>query len=166
MGLDKCLMPCVHHYRIMRNSFTALKIFCASAIRPSLSPSEPLVTSDLFISIVLPFPDGLIVEKIQCIGFSDCILSWLNNTFPFFFFFFINECYFTVGFPGGSVVKNSPTNAGDLCSIPGLERSPGEGNSNPLQYSCLGNHTDRGVWWATVQGVTKSRTGQRERDVV
>ena len=124
MGLDKCLMPCIHHYRIIWNSFTALKIFCASAIHPSLSLSEPLVTSDLFISIVLPFPDGPIVEIIQCIGFSDCILSWLNNSFPFFFFS-ITECYFTVGFPGGSVVKNSPTNAGDLCSIPGSERSPG-----------------------------------------
>ena len=161
MGLDKCLLSCVHHYRIIRNGFTALKI-CASAIHPSLSPSEPLVASDLFISIVLPFPDGPIVEIIQCMGFSDCIISWLNNSFPFFF---ITECYFTVGFPGGSV-KNSPANAGDLCSIPGSERSPREGNGNPFQYSCLENHTDRGLWWATVHGVTKSQTRHRERDVV
>ena len=46
-------------------------------------------------------------------------------------------------------VKNLPTNAGDLGSIPGLERSPGEGNGNPLQYSCLENFMDRGAWWAT-----------------
>ena len=50
----------------------------------------------------------------------------------------------TRGFPGGSLVKNLPANAGDLGSIPGLRRCPGEGNSNPLQYSCLGNPMDRG----------------------
>ena len=63
-----------------------------------------------------------------------------------------------MGFPGGSEVKASACNAGDLGSIPGLGRSPGEGNGNPLQYSCLENRMDRGAWWATVQGVAKSRT--------
>ena len=53
------------------------------------------------------------------------------------------------------MVKNSPANAGDASSILGLGRSPGEGNGNPLQYSCLGNPMDRGAWWATVHGVTK-----------
>jgi len=53
------------------------------------------------------------------------------------------------------VVKNPPVNAGDVGSIPGLGRSPGEGNNNPLQYPCLGNPMDRGVWWATVYGVLK-----------
>ena len=57
------------------------------------------------------------------------------------------------------MVKNSPANAGDMGSIPGLGRSCGEGNGNPLQYSCLGNLMDRGAWQATVHGVTKSRTG-------
>ena len=52
----------------------------------------------------------------------------------------------------------SACNAGDPGSIPGLGRSPGEGNGNPLQYSCLENPMDRGAWWATVHGVTKSRT--------
>ena len=56
------------------------------------------------------------------------------------------------------VVKNLPANAGDLGSIPGLGRAPGEGNGNPLQYSCLENPMDRGAWWATVHGVAKSRT--------
>ena len=64
----------------------------------------------------------------------------------------------TMGFPGGSVVKNLPANAGDPGSMPGLGRSPGEGNGNPLQYSCLGNPMDRGAWRATVHGVTKSHT--------
>ena len=53
-------------------------------------------------------------------------------------------------FPGGSEVKVSAWNAGDPGSIPGLGRSPGEGNGNPLQYSCLENPTDGGAWWATV----------------
>ena len=59
------------------------------------------------------------------------------------------------GFPRGSVVKNPPANAGDVGLIPGSGRSPGEGNGNPLQYSCLGNPMDRGAWWATVCGVAK-----------
>ena len=60
-----------------------------------------------------------------------------------------------MGFPGGSVGKESTCNAGNAGSIPGLGRSPGEGNGNPLQYSCLGNPMDRGAWWATVHGVTR-----------
>ena len=63
--------------------------------------------------------------------------------------------YLREGFPGGLVVKNLPANAGDLGSISELGRSPGEGQGNPLQYSCLGNLLDRGAWWATVRGVGK-----------
>ena len=62
------------------------------------------------------------------------------------------------GFPGGSEDKASACNAGDPASISGLGRAPGEGNSNPLQYSCLENPMDRGAWWATVHGVPKSWT--------
>ena len=64
-------------------------------------------------------------------------------------------------FPGSSVVKNLPANAGatgDLGSIPGLERSPGGENGNPLQYSCLEKPMDRGAWQATVHGVAKTQT--------
>ena len=61
-------------------------------------------------------------------------------------------------FPGGSDGKASAYNAGDLGSIPGLERSPGERNGNPLQYSCLENPMDGGAWLATVHGVAKSQT--------
>ena len=63
------------------------------------------------------------------------------------------------GLLGGSVVKNPPANAGaagDAVLIPGSGRSPGEGNGYPFQYSCLENSMDRGPWWATVHGVTKS----------
>ena len=62
------------------------------------------------------------------------------------------------GFPGGSEVKASACNVGDLGSILGSGRSPGEGNGNTLQYSCLENPMDRGAWWATVHRVSKSRT--------
>ena len=60
-----------------------------------------------------------------------------------------------MGFPHSSVSKESACNAGDPGSIPGLERSPGEGNGNPLQYFCLENPVDRGAWQATVHGVTR-----------
>ena len=56
------------------------------------------------------------------------------------------------------MVKNPPVNVGDVASKPGSGRSPGKGNGNPLQYSCLGNPTDRGAWRATVLGVAKSQT--------
>ena len=62
------------------------------------------------------------------------------------------------GFPGSSDGKESTCNAGDSCSIPRSGRSPGEGHSNPLQYSCLGNPMDRGAWWATVHRVAESDT--------
>ena len=60
--------------------------------------------------------------------------------------------------PDGSDSKESACNMGNLGLIPGSRRSPGEGNGNPFQYSCLENSTDRGAWQATVHGVTKSRT--------
>ena len=62
------------------------------------------------------------------------------------------------GFPSGSEVKASASNAGDLGSIPRSGKSSGEGNGNPLQYSCLENPMDRGAWWATVHRVAKSQT--------
>ena len=66
-----------------------------------------------------------------------------------------------LGFPGGSVVNNLPANAGeagDAGSIPGLGRSPGVGNGNPLQDSCLENPMEGGAWWAAVPGIAVSRT--------
>ena len=64
-----------------------------------------------------------------------------------------------LGFLGGSGSKESACNARDLGSIPGSGRSPGERNSNPLQYSYLGNSMDRGAWWTTVHGISRSQTG-------
>ena len=70
--------------------------------------------------------------------------------------------------PDGAVVKNVTVSAGDVSSIPRPRRSLGEGNGNPLQYSCLGNHMDRGAWWVTVHGVkedlaTEQQHGSRQR---
>ena len=61
-------------------------------------------------------------------------------------------------FPGGSESKESACNVEDVGLIPGSGRVPGEGNDNPLQYSCLENSTDREAWWAILHGVTKSWT--------
>ena len=71
----------------------------------------------------------------------------------FFFLFLLSPLVF----PGGSDSKESACNAGDLGSIPGSGRSPGEGNGNPLQYSCLENPMGRGAWQATVHGTAKSQ---------
>ena len=79
---------------------------------------------------------------------------------PHLFYFYIGV-YTYIGiytFPGGSDGKESACNAGDPGLIPGLGRTPGEGTGNPLQYSCLENSMERGVWWATVHGVTESQT--------
>ena len=62
-----------------------------------------------------------------------------------------------MGFPGGSDDKEFACDAGDTGSVPGLGRSPGEGNGNTLQYSCLENSMDRGAWKAAVHGVTKNQ---------
>ena len=78
-----------------------------------------------------------------------CVWKYRKDTVTF------NSVILIMGFPGDSVVKNLPANAGDMGLSPGLGRSPGEGNGNPLQYSCLGNPMDRGAWWATVHGVAE-----------
>ena len=69
-----------------------------------------------------------------------------------------NLGYYSLGLSGGSVVKNLSVDAGNSGLIPELGRSPGKGNGDPLQYSCLGNSLDRIAWQATVRGVIKSQT--------
>ena len=91
---------------------------------------------------------GMYERKLRCGGYGKRWLKirkmWDNQQF---------SC-----FCGGSEVKASACNVGDLGSIPGSRRYPGEGNGNPLQYSFLENPMDGGAWWATVHGVAKSRT--------
>ena len=82
--------------------------------------------------------------------------SWFSLIHPDFYLCL----HLSYGFPGGSVVKNLPANAGSTGLIPGLERTPGEGNDSPLQDSCLGNSVDRGAWQTPLQfmGSQKGQT--------
>ena len=85
----------------------------------------------------------------------------LRKSRPWVLFIFVSPAFDRVSgtyFLGGSDGKESVCNAGDLVLIPGLGRSPGEGNSYPLQYSCLKNPMDREAWQATVRRIAKSRT--------
>ena len=103
----------------------------------------------------VPFSPHPLLAFIVCRIFDNCHSNWCEviSHCSFDLHFSYNEW----GFPGGLEVKVSACNAGDLGSIPGSGRSPGEGNGNPLQYSCLENPMDGRVWWATVHGVAKSR---------
>ena len=99
----------------------------------------------------------------NCVGFL--IFSYLIGTYYWQQFIYftgslrnIHYIMYITMFPGGSEVKASASNVGDPGLIPGSGRSPGEGNGNPLQYSCLENPMDREAWQATVHGVAKSRT--------
>ena len=110
---------------------TIMIIFCCSYIPP-------------FIKV----PDSL---------FKWSKSSWSNFDFPSFSIIILHSLLSNVwrGFPGGSDGKESACNVGDPSSNPGLGRSPGEGNGNPLQYSCLENPKDKEAWQATVHGVAK-----------
>ena len=108
----------------------ALRVMGDLSSRPGINPEPPAIEP--------PNPD-----------------HWTYREFPTFSFFFLMPGILKYGFPGGSEVKNPPANAGDLSSIPGSGRSPGEGNGNPLQYSCLENPMDGEAWQATVHGVAK-----------
>ena len=109
--------------------------------------------SCLFVSLGLRWPSLIIhaewsyVNMKECYAECNCMSIQLSQ-----------GLYFTTYIPGGSARKASACPAGDPDSIPGSGRSPGEGNSNPLRYSCLENPMDGGAWWATVHGVAKSRT--------
>ena len=132
-----------------------------------LSPFFTNFTRDL--SVLLIFSENqllLLILYILNLLFNSLISAFMFIMSHFNLSFF--ACFavlvqflkiaFTMGFPPGSVVKVPACNAGDLGLIPGSGRSPGEGNGNPLQYSCLENPMDGGAWWATVHGVSKSRT--------
>ena len=84
--------------------------------------------------------------------------AWTSGCSWFTYCWSLARRILSIILPGGSEGKASPCNVGDLGLIPGSGRSPGEGNGNPLQCSCLENPRDRGAWWASVYGVTQSRT--------
>ena len=96
-------------------------------------------------------------KKKQPYKHGHCLFSQ-KTVFDYSQVMFIHRSLHQRDFPGGSDGKASAYNAGDLGSIPGPGRSPGEGNGNPLQYSCLENPRDGGAWWAAVYGVTQSQT--------
>ena len=119
------------------------------------------LSSACFCFICLTLPDS--PEALSLLAWGSlgvCPVSIPSYFWPFGFRIQVNQvdwsCMYDMGFPGGSLVKNPPANAVDAGSTPGSGRSPGEGNCNPLQFSCLGKCTDRGAWWAAVHGVTKS----------
>ena len=97
-----------------------------------------------------------VLEKQKSLVISTFMLimvNWYIDLESFFFFLQLHtHTHSYVSLHGGSDGKESACNARDPSSIPGLGRSPGKRNSNPLQYSCLGNPMDRGAWWATVYG--------------
>ena len=96
--------------------------------------------------------------KLGCpehLGMEDPTVISGNFTFSLSLLLCYNTKVAHMGFPDSSTGKES-CNAGDLGSSPGLGRSPGQGDGNPLQCSCLENSMNRGAWWATVHGVTKS----------
>ena len=98
-------------------------------------------------------------------GKSDCINVNIVDVICYYWKKFEKMYSRSLGFLGGSVVKNLPANAGDLrhdsLMIPGLGRFHEEGNGNPLQYSCLGNRMDRRAWQVTVDEIIKSWIGLR-----
>ena len=91
-------------------------------------------------------------------GWSSDVIDVQRESKYYGFFFFWRAPRYVRGSPGGSHGKEAVCNAGDWGLIPESGRSPGEGNGNPLQYSCLENPMDRGAWRATVHGVAKSQT--------
>ena len=126
---------------------------------PSRSQQQLGTSCSTSANVLRPCSVSFLTEHVVCVCMCVCVCPRPKQIkFPrstFFFFFFKTEVCVSTGFPGGSMVKNLPANAGDTGSIHGSGRSPGDGNGYPLQYSCLGNPMDRGTRWATVHGSHK-----------
>ena len=105
------------------------------------------------------------IQRINNINATACLVNKLKSRINYLDVFIKHVLDTKMGFPGLTVVKNPPTNAEDardMGSIPGSGRSPGEGNGNLFQYSCLDNFMVRGAWWTRVHGVAKSWTQLNE----
>ena len=100
-------------------------------------------------------PSALPVVKSPSFGCSADVDKRVSFPSRFLRALVIRGISYLGGFPGSSDGKEFVCNAGDLCLIRGLGRSPGVGNGNPLQYPCLENSVDKEIWWAVVHGVTK-----------
>ena len=117
-----------------------------------------------YLNLSLKFSQSLVCSVSQFGGFCFSFFSlpilvrlYLSPVWFLSLSIKVHPCCFR-GFPGGLAGKESTFNAGDMGSVPRLGRSPGGGHGNPLQYSCQKNPVDRGGWWGTVHGVTKSWT--------
>ena len=115
-------------------------------------PLQDMATHSSILAWRIPWteePGGL-----QSMGLQRVWHDWETNTSSFHFHYHLH----VLGFPGILPVKNPPAEVEDMGSIPELGRSPGEGNGNLLQSSCLRNPMDKGAWWAAVHVVAKSQT--------
>ena len=111
-----------------------------------------------YFSEIFSVPLGMYLEVEFLDHMVILFLIFWGTTILFFIVVvsFYNPIDSAQGFPFLFILTDTVWNTGDTCLIPGSGRSPGEGNRNPLQYSCLENSMDRGAWQATVHGVTKS----------
>ena len=156
---------CIFTYPVIRHMNTCLVQF-SSGVSDSLQPPGLAARqASLFITNSWSLLKLMSIESVMpsnhlilCCPLSSCLQSFPASGESVHF---SNMCYLLVhqSFTGGSGCKTSAYNVGDLGLIPGSGRSPGEGNGNPLQYSCLDNPMDTGAWQAAVHGVAKSRTG-------
>ena len=149
--------------RVKTSSFFRIRselASCLSVICIYLSIHRPIMTIywSTHHSII-----SIYLSLYLSIHWSICLATY-SSIHPLSYLSFLSVCLsvcvtiYVSGLLGGSVVKNLPANPGDSGSTPGAGRSPGEGNCNPLQCSCLENPMDKGAWhWATVHGVIKSR---------
>ena len=128
-------------------------------LHTALGHRKPLRVGHTEVFFLLCFFPLLLKLYIIVFIFEKSLIAWAEFLALLFNSCVIwGSCLTPLFFPGSSELKASACNEGDLGLIPGLGRSPGEGNGNPLQYSCLENPMDGGAWWATVHGVAKSRT--------
>ena len=121
------------------------------AIPSTLNPLSPNPLSAWQTDISFFFFQSFFL---MCTTFK-VLIKFVTILFLFYVLVFFTKMYFGYGLPRWLNGKESACNAGDLCFIYGLGRSPGGENGNPLQYSCLENPIDRGAWWATIHGVEK-----------
>ena len=130
-------------------SLTCLMIYC-SLLTLTLSFYEKTCQYNVWWIL-----NEIIVWSVLCQMAWQCQECCIISTITFYLLVIL---LLAVGFFGGSDGKESAYNAGDLGLIPKLGKSPGEGNGNPLHFSCLENPMDRGAWWATVHGFPKRQT--------
>ena len=123
------------------------------------SPADVPLPLDTHRPLILPNILVLASDAVHhFLHFMAHYRHWLMPCLSYIFYIPFHSVCGSAGFPGGSEVKTSACNEGDLGSILGLGRSSGEGNGNPLQCSCLESPIDSRAWWAAIYGVAQSRT--------